>query len=196
MSARNGVQIPKRMRSLERDKRGYPIPFIVLRDKTGQPQFTINDIRRVAECRNKRLCSICGKRFDDGVWFVGGSRCFLHERGAFLDPPLHLECAEYALQVCPFLAASRYSKRIDDAKLAPGALPDQMALVREPFMNPRLPERFGLGWTHDYIFRASTNHGEGVYIANSWDYVEFWQAGNPCGPPQTGQPPPDDVVTI
>jgi hypothetical protein len=54
MNARSGVAIPKRMRSLERDKRGYPIPFIVLRDKTGQPQFTINDFRRIAECRNKR----------------------------------------------------------------------------------------------------------------------------------------------
>lgn len=186
------------MRTLARDKRGYPIPFIVLRDKTGLPQFTINDVRRTEDCRTKRLCSICGKRFDrhqgkDETWFVGGSRCFLHERGAFVDPPVHLECAEYALRVCPFLAAPYYAKRIDDAKLAPDGLPDGMALARADYMPPQLPERFGLGLT--LSFRYHDRGANSLYTVARWEYVEFWRAGQPIEAPESSLSPPDPRET-
>lgn len=35
--------IPAQMQHLDRDKRGLPIPFIVLRDNDNKPHFTIND---------------------------------------------------------------------------------------------------------------------------------------------------------
>lgn len=188
---RLSLPLPQRMRTLSRDKRGFPIPFIVLRDSTGMPQFTINDMRRIDDCRRKRLCSICGKRFDrNEMWFVGGSRCFLHEDGAFLDPPVHLECAEYALRVCPFLAAPHYAKRIDDAKLAPGAMPNGVALVRTDYMPPGLPERFGLGMTHSVRYHPRPK-GQSLYTVEHWEYVEFWRAGQPIDAPDTSAPPPD-----
>lgn len=200
MLTRLETELPRRMRTMQRDARGYPIPFIVLRDKSGTPQFTINDVEATTECRVKRLCSICGKRFDrhpvtfkDMMWFVGGSRCFLHERGAFLDPPMHLVCAEYALRVCPFLAASRYLRRIDDAKLKPENTPDGMTLVREKHMQPDLPERFGLGLTYRFSYRE-TLPGQGVHIVSRWEHVEWWKAGEPVNAPDTGQPPPDAEV--
>lgn len=189
MSRRLDTPLPMRMRTLERDLRGYPIPFIVLRDTSGQPQFTINDVRRTQQCRSKRLCAICGKRFDDGMWFVGGSRCFLHPHGAFLDPPAHLECAEYALQVCPFLAMPRYSKRIDDGKLAPGTMPDGMRLVRTDHMPPNQPAQFGLGFTREYTVQHP-RPGEVVYFVARWEYVEFWRNGERCNAPDTPEGPP------
>lgn len=163
------------------------MPFIVLRDKLGIPQFTINDVKRVNLCVRKRLCAICGKRMGDWVWFVGGSRCFLHTRGAFLDPPTHNECAEYALAVCPFLAARSYSGRIDDRKLAPGAIPDGLTLVRHDGMLPALPERFGLGAALDYRRSGSGD----VFIVDRWQYLEFWRHGRPCRAPDSAEPPPD-----
>jgi len=185
------MPIPKRMRTLAKDHRGYPVPYIVLIDQTGKPQFTINDDEKVKRCDRRKLCSICGKPHDrDGFWFVGGSRCFLHPQGAFLDPPLHLECAEYALRVCPFLAARRYTKRIDDAKLAPGATPEGMTLLREEFMMPRLPERFGLGRTLGYR-RLSRRGDLPVYVVEGWRYVEFWRNGEPVNAPDTADPPAD-----
>ncbi|HEY2617482.1 MAG TPA: hypothetical protein VGI78_09115 [Acetobacteraceae bacterium] len=180
------ADVPQRMRTRPRDARGYPIPFLVMIDRNGTPQFTINDDAKAAACRAKRLCAICGKRFDpDGVWFVGGSRCFLHEHGAFIDPPSHLECATYSLRVCPFLAASRYMRRIDDAKLAPGAMPDDKVLVRTEAVAPRLPERFGLGRTSRYRFEGPHF---GCFVVEQWDYVEWWRAGAPCETPDTGEP--------
>jgi hypothetical protein len=201
LARRLAIELPRRMRTLPRDRRGYPIPFIVLIDRNGEPQFTINDWRRVAECRTKHLCSICGKRFDKHpvsskyeMWFVGGSRCFLHPRGGFLDPPMHLDCATYALRVCPFLAARAYSGRIDDAKLTPGGLPSGTALVREEYMQPALPERFGLGLTFDYRFHQEPNSA-GVYTVDDWHYVEWWKAGEAVDAPASGEPPPDPRET-
>lgn len=185
---RLATPVPKSMRTLERDARGYPIPWIVLRDKTGAPQFTINESRLVSDCLTKRLCAICGKRISGGFWFVGGSRAFLHERGAFLDPPTHMECAEYALRVCPFLAARRYDGRIDDHKLKPGGLPNGMTLVRDEHMMPRLPERFGFG-----VARTFEIGGDQIHIrlvVHRWDYVEWWRAGERIDAPQSGAAPP------
>jgi len=210
---RLALPLPKRMRTLERDARGYPIPFIVVRDRTGMPQFTINDAEKTEQCRRKGLCSICGKLFDRlpmgahpyravderprprmETWFVGGTRCFLHEHGGFLDPPVHYECGEYALRVCPFLAASRYAKRIDDAKLAPGALPDHM-LIREAFMQPSLPERFGFGLALGVRYHVNAQQG-GVYTVDDWRYVEWWREGEPVNAPDSGEPPHDEPMQL
>lgn len=176
LAERLALPLPKWLRTRPRDSRGYPIPYIVMIDKSGQPQFTINDGVRVKACLTKKLCSLCGRRFEDGYWFVGGSRCFMHEHGAFLDPPMHRECAEYALRVCPFLAAPKYSGRIDDLKLKPENQPDDMALVRADYMPPAQPERFGLGCAAAY--RVETPRpGEMVLVAERWEYVEWWRNG-------------------
>jgi hypothetical protein len=176
LEERLALPLPKRLRTRPRDKRGYPIPFIVLVDRSHEPQFTINDVRQTGACITKKLCSLCGKRFEDGMWFVGGSRCFMHEHGAFIDPPMHHECAEYALQVCPFLAAPSYAKRIDDRKLKAENMPKGMLLARVDHMPPDQPERFGLGCTQAYRL-VNPNPGETIFVADRWDYVEWWRNG-------------------
>jgi hypothetical protein len=191
--------LPMRMRTLRKDSRGYPVPFLVVIDKTGTPQFTINDTRRAHDCISKHLCAICGKRFDKHpvtarheMWFVGGSRCFLHPMGAFIDPPLHLECAEYALRVCPFLAASRYMKRIDDAKLKPENRPIGLGLVSHMHALPELPECFGLGLCNSY--QPSGSPGSAMFKVDDWRYVEWWRAGERIEAPATGISPPIEGV--
>jgi hypothetical protein len=183
------IAIPKRMRTLPCDARGYPVPFIVMIDKSGTAQFTINDMERVKSCISRKLCSICGRRHDALMWFVGGSRCFLHPHGAFIDPPLHLECAEYAMRVCPFLAAPRYAKRIDDRKLTDKNRPDGIALVKVEYMNPMQPEVFGLGAASALrvIHRAP---GDFVLVVDHWHYVEWWKDGHQVNAP--ARPVPDD----
>lgn len=176
---------PPSMRTLERDPRGYPIPFIVLRDRSGAAHFPVSDVRRVNSCLTKRLCGICGKRLDRTCWFVGGDRCFTHPAGAFVDPPSHWECAIYALSVCPFLAAPSYSRRIDGRKLNPGEMPIGTTVVKETTMPDTRPDLFGLGETT--AFRV-TNLAPGSWVLapETWEYVEYWAKGERAAAPAAG----------
>ena len=55
LAERLATPVPKMMRTLPRDARGYPIPFIVVIDRAGKPQFTINDAQRVEhDCQRQR----------------------------------------------------------------------------------------------------------------------------------------------
>ncbi len=103
------VEIPGLMRGLELDKRGYPIPFNVMRDKNGVPQFAINDDAVVEKCIAEKLCHVCGNHLMTDTWLIGGPQSAFHLLGAYIDPPVHKACGEYALQVCPYLAVSNYS---------------------------------------------------------------------------------------
>jgi hypothetical protein len=117
MSAMRDVELPWRMRELARDPRGYPVPWIVLVDRAGKPHFTMNDQDKLDQVITRDLCSICGQKNTRGRWFVGGPLSAFHADGAYYDPPMHHECATYALQVCPYLAIGRYAGRIDGKTL-------------------------------------------------------------------------------
>lgn len=104
------------MRHLDVDTRGYPVPCMVYRDLNGLPHFAINEEHKRWACLSDDLCSVCGGKLHRGRWFVGGALSAFHADGAFIDPPMHSECAHYALLVCPYLAAPNYAKEIGPTK--------------------------------------------------------------------------------
>jgi hypothetical protein len=171
MRAVSDIPIPRRMRALSRDRRGYPIPAGVLIDATGAPQFTINDEGTRQKHLAEDRCAICGKRLMGRRWFVGGARSAFHENGAYIDPPLHYECAHYALRVCPFLAAPHYGKRIDAAKVKPGGLSATAILIDQTMIAER-PATF-------VAVLAQRTERSGPYVKPSRPYVriEFWRQG-------------------
>jgi hypothetical protein len=170
--------LPKNLRTLERDRRGYPIPYIVYRDAAGGPHFPINDATKVEEVLRKRLCALCGKRLVDGAWFIGGARCFTDPAGAFLDPPAHEECARYAIKVCPYLAARSYAKRVDDRTLnaSGGVAKGAVLVVHEGTVPDDRPQTFGLGRTLGFEI-IPTGIAQFVLRARGWQCTEFWRHG-------------------
>lgn len=110
------VPIPELMQDLPRDKRGYPVPAIVGYDNAGQPLFTINDTAKTNKQMAEQSCGICGKGIPTGeMCMVGGPVSAFHPHGGvYVDGPVHADCGRYALQVCPYLAAPNYSKRLDE----------------------------------------------------------------------------------
>lgn len=108
--------IPKRMAKLERDPRGYPVPWNVMRDREGQPHFIVNDSRRHMTALFGDLCPICGHLSEDVKWFVGGPLSAFDPNGWYLDLPMHHECVAFAMQVCPWLALPRYLRRTDEIR--------------------------------------------------------------------------------
>jgi hypothetical protein len=124
------------MAHLERDRRGYAIPFGVFVDTDGRAHFQINDDRKRVLCLTGDWCAICGCSLTRGRWFIGGPMSAFHPDGAFADPPMHFECMRYSIAVCPYLAAPRYAGRVDDGTLTdetrPGLLVDRTLIARRP----------------------------------------------------------------
>lgn len=101
MNTTSFVEMPLRVRALPKDpERGYPVPFFVAW-VDGKPDFRIADGRKVARCITEKLCWICGQRLGKHLAFVVGPMCAVNRVSA--EPPMHRDCAEYSVAVCPFL---------------------------------------------------------------------------------------------
>jgi hypothetical protein len=167
--------LPDRMRQLPRDRRGYPVFFGAFIEADGTPHFTINDERKRVEMVRRDLCSICGQKLLRGRWFIGGSRSAFDPKGAYLDMPMHDECAHYALKVCPYLAAPSYAREIADRKAE--AIKTGIVLVDET-MIPGRPVVFvavmavGQRYVGDRF-----SGGQYVKPARPYRKVEYWQHG-------------------
>lgn len=123
------VPLPERMEALPRDRRGYPIPWNVMRDNAGEPLFTINDDRKSWQALEELLCPICGQGLEIGdLWWVGGPLSAFHPHGCYIDSPMHHECSSYALKVCPHLAAPKYTKRLDGLPAMKNGAPFDVAV--------------------------------------------------------------------
>ena len=166
------IDVPDRMKHLDRDHRGYPIPFIVFRDNENKPHFTINDAHKTSRCRSHDLCSICGKELMRGRWFVGGPMSALAPLGAYIDPPLHHECMVFALQTCPYLLNASYQKRIDGATLDPKKAPGVIGLL-DTTMIPERPKVF-IG-----VMAVGQFYTDRGYVVPKKPFraMEFWRNG-------------------
>jgi hypothetical protein len=173
------VPIPFDLQGNDRDRRGLPIPFVVYRDMTGMPHFTINDVRAVDEVLAKKLCGLCGKPLKpDQIWLIGGPGSSFLEDGMYIDPFLHEECGRYAVQVCPFIAAPSYSKRIEAKTLKLEAVHDA-DLVHDNKIAPPRPQLFALTRTSGFTLIDAPDDSGQKYILpdRPWKDVEFWQNG-------------------
>lgn len=174
------ADIPARMKKLDRDKRGYPVPFIVYRDKNGDPHFTINDSSAASLAISDKRCSVCGGKLGSNMWFIGGPQSAFHAKGAYIDPPVHKDCGRFALKTCPYIALPSWNeqKRIDAKTLKPGSAPEHMLLM-DRTMIPDKPVVFVFGKTPRYsLTPAATGFGQ-VYLkpVKPWVEVEFWKDG-------------------
>ena len=95
------TELPKRMRTLPRDERGYPVPwFVAWRD--GKPEFRAMDGEKWMRAVRDRVCWVCGEELGVYKSFVAGPMCGINRTSA--EPPSHLECARWSAVNCPFLS--------------------------------------------------------------------------------------------
>jgi hypothetical protein len=164
------------MRALQKDRRGYPVPFVVLRDVDGKPHFTINDSRRTLRTISERRCAICGGRLGRLLWFVGGPRSAFHEHGGYTDTTLHHECMAYAMQVCPYLAMGNYNGRIDVGTLDLDKLEKGQVLL-DPTQVYERPNLMVAVATKSVEVRVRENYLPILVPGRPYIHVEFWQDG-------------------
>lgn len=107
---------------------------------------------RWAECVEGRKCAMCGHALEYWIVFIGGPRSIKFR--SFLEPAMHLECAEYAMAVCPWMMSS-----VDFG-------PAERTLSRPPTRELTRVEdgdenRIGLYITQDYKVRHYTERSGG-----------------------------------
>jgi hypothetical protein len=174
---RTDVEIPRALRKRPRDRRGYPIPWIVLIDANKRPHFTINDGARTLACGRKKLCGLCGEKLRGDIAFVGGPQCFLSVRGAFSDPPMHHACAAYAIAVCPYLAAPSYGRRIDAKTLRPEATPGGVLIGEDSLVRDDRPAAFILGRAARFEMIVRDDGAPLFFGREEWLDLAVWQHG-------------------
>lgn len=140
ISSTKTVFMPDRIRDLARDKRGLPIPFVASRNEDGTANFTVQNPAAVSRCATFNLCGICGGKLLRGKWFNGGPLSALNKAGAYMDPPTHFECSEYAMQVCPWLATPGFRDMTDKAAIGAAKMIGGVVMIDKeiPRARPKL----------------------------------------------------------
>jgi hypothetical protein len=147
----------------------------------------INDTERVSACGRRKVCGICGQKLERDAWLIGGPAAAFHEHGAYLDPPMHHDCATYALRVCPYIA-TRYAGRIDMALAKHGKWDARMRLViaSDESDLPQQPPFFVLAKPLKVIAEKSAPKGSVLrfHPLRPWQAVEFWHHGQQITEPE------------
>jgi hypothetical protein len=163
--------VPLRMLARPCDERGYPIPYAQFINKQGKPDFRILDAARVQLCLSRRLCGLCGEPMGKHVHFIGGPLCVANR--IFHDPPMHRDCAVFALQACTHLAhgKGRYSER---------PLPEEegAVVVENAYASAEKAEWFALMHTTKF-YQVRMPNGSLAIKADAWLDVEAWRDGKP-----------------
>ncbi|GBR23436.1 hypothetical protein [Komagataeibacter nataicola] len=103
-----GVKIPTRCLGLPRLSNGMPIPKFASW-KNGVADLTTMNAEYARHAMQFKTCWICGQKLGRHCAFVGGPKSA--HAGVYSDFPMHRECAEFAVQVCPFIVyGSNYRK--------------------------------------------------------------------------------------
>jgi hypothetical protein len=168
------IKLPQRLSGRPRDRRGYPIPYLAVVQEDGTPDFRISDAKRWVKVVNERRCALCGKLLGREIAFVGGPKSMAHR--LFTDPGMHRDCAEYALKVCPFLAAPHFKY----AESLRAIADTDMAVVVNENVPTERPEAFGLGITKGYDVQML--NGTPVIGAHAFSTLEWFHRGHELGP--------------
>lgn len=165
--------MPSRIAARPRHK-GLPVPSSVQYDAHGVPDFRVIDMEKWTGLARSRGCGICGATMGARLWFVGGPLAI--ENRLFTDLPMHKDCAEFALQVCPFLAMPRFKFNLSKVEL-----PGKAVVVNEDVSIQR-PERFGLAASSGYrLVTIEGGNGSVMLQAREFSAVEWWREGKMIG---------------
>lgn len=155
------IEVPVRMRDLPRDSRGYVVPYFV-GYVDGQPDFRTSDHRKFVAAVSGRKCWLCGQGLGSRMTFVLGPMCGLNRTSS--EPPCHHDCAQYAVQACPFLTKPRMRRNEKDIPTA-GQQPAGIHLARNPGVT--------LLWVTRYYRLFDVPNGQLIRIGDAIA-VEYW----------------------
>lgn len=158
---------------------GYITPYFVawyldgkqVHEKTAGavPSFVTIDVTRATHCRTQGLCWCCGKMMGAHKWFVFGPGSAVAQQS--VEPPSHRDCAQYAVQVCPFMLDPDRAMRAPKAPLKEGQVIDLEMSTHNPGVSV-------LWATKRYeVVAVNKSHGTYVFEPGEPELIEFWREG-------------------
>jgi len=134
--------LPRRIKMLPVDERGYPVPWFVQwfhadgspcryapDPFVDHPDFRVADARKKVAAVQENLCWVCGEQLGKYLAFTIGPMCAVNRVSS--EPPAHRECAEFSARACPFLTKPKVVRRENDITPRAEEAPGQM-LMRNP----------------------------------------------------------------
>ncbi|MFF0092775.1 hypothetical protein ACFYSF_22820 [Streptomyces canus] len=121
------VPVPARLARRPRDKHGRVVPWFV-GYVDGQPDHRVVRPEGIRDAVRFGLCFLCGDHLGKHQTFIVGPMCVINRVSG--EPPAHRDCAEYAVQACPFLTHPHMRRRDN--------LPEN-TVPPDGEMNPRNP---------------------------------------------------------
>jgi len=147
-------------------RRGIPIPF-VNETPDGSVDFAAIQSHQVLRCARERICGSCGQPLGWWLAFLGGPESAAQR--AYLDPPMHPDCVEAALIICPHIAR-REHRRAPDHRLAADVItPDLMTETK--------PQRWVMGIGRDYearIIAPRTPQAHVLFLPKPFKRTRSW----------------------
>lgn len=152
---------------------GFIVPFFVAQ-VDGVYDFRIVDPDAFKRCVRESRCWLCGQTL--GRWLAStiGPMCAVTRTTS--EPPQHLECAHYAVSVCPFLTQPTKARR--ETRLPDGVLePAGEGLKRNPGVIAIWISR-----ERSTIWKPTGGQkGLGVlFTVGAPERVEWWAEGRPA----------------
>jgi hypothetical protein len=170
--------VPDRIKRLPFDERTkHHVPWFVADMPDGRERdFRIIDHNKRVRAVNKGLCWICGNKLGAFKAYVIGPMCMVNRITS--EPPNHLECAQYAVNMCPFLSNPRMrrSPRPKDERTVE---PAGEHIERNPgvaliFVTKKYPEVMMLKAPSEFLFK----------LPETYERLEFWKEGRLATEPE------------
>lgn len=167
------------MQSLPLTDGGYLKPWFVKAD-----DFRVTDSEKAGISVMKKACWICGNPFESRKYAMVGDALSAAIR-VYREPPCHVECAEYAMQVCPFILYPKAKRR--DAGLDEEQTIDHVNKGAAVALDAKNPGEFYITVVSDFRYHPD----EQITAFNKSDVLErqYWVAG------KRQESIPDPIVT-
>lgn len=125
------MEIPNRLKKFPLWRNKYPF-FYTLLVENGIPQFKQQDRQKQIIASRFGLCHLCGEPLGNPLYFILATPD-IEAKMTATNGPMHLECAQYAISICPFLANPNYqSNSIKEIQLGVKGLKQLRSLGIEP----------------------------------------------------------------
>jgi hypothetical protein len=141
-----------------------PVPWFVAW-VDGVPDFRAIDTPKVRDAHVNKKCWLCGEKLGRYLSFTLGPMCLVNRINS--EPPSHHECAQYAVQACPFMTRPRMHRNEKD-----------LPADRTPAPGIGIPRNPGavVIWT-TLSYRPFKTIGGVLFSLGDPVSVEFWAQG-------------------